>query len=109
MSQLYDISYSDYDSQERWVLEGPELTESEWEALWEKTRLKAIQSVGEQFTIVYEDMLLGAIIDLLVLDEGFKHIEAPHQKSFNLAEYKNRTGLLNDVPKKWIPKYPGEE
>lgn len=104
MRQLYDISYDDYEAAERWVLEGPELTDKEWEVLWEEVRLKAIKLVGNEFTIVYEDMLLNSIIDLLVDEKGFKHIDASHRKHFNLAGYKNKTGLLNDVHKEWMPK-----
>lgn len=105
MSQLYDISYSDYEDGQRWVLEGPDLTNDEWEILWEDIRLKAIQIVGNKMDVIYEEMLLEHMVDLLTSQKGFKHIDATHHAHFNFAGSKGKDGLLKDVPEKWIPEF----
>lgn len=107
MSQLYDISYSDYESQERWVLEGPELTNEQWEALWEEIRLIAIEKIIAQFSVVYEDMILQRIVEILLSEKGFKALEAAHNKHFNIAGFKNKTGLLNGVKEEYLPRVLG--
>ena len=105
MSQVYNISYSDYEDSWNWTFMGPDLTKAEWEMLWDEVRLKAIKSMGEKFDVVYEDgMLLEDIVELLKNEKGFKEIEAQHIKSFDFAGAHGKAGLTNDIPEKWIPE-----
>lgn len=104
MTQLYDISYDDWEDSHRWVLKGPKMTDEEWETLWEETRKQAIEEVGAQYTVVFENLLLGTIVDLLA-NKGFERIHAEHNKHFTLSGGASEAELLRDVPPKWLPKH----
>ena len=101
MSQLYDISYGGWDEQERWVLEGPEMSDEDWNALWEQLRKLAIQIVGKRMDIVYDSMLIGQTV-MLLEEFGFKAIQAAHSKHFVLTEHNQ--DIYADVPEKWLPE-----
>lgn len=99
MNQLYDISCSDYESQERWVLEGPDMSDIEFEQLWTSLIPPAAEKVQEVYGEVFDNVLLKQIVDLLVEHHSFTEIHALHNKHFDFASGEGTKKLFKYVPK----------
>jgi hypothetical protein len=101
MSQLYDISYSDYEDGERWVLEGPDMDHLEFEQLWASISTKAAKKARKKYRTVWEYGFLLEMISLLKKEHGFNDIIPSHSKKFNFSGKDGHKELFKYVPEEY--------
>ena len=102
----YDISTSDWESQTFDTLEGPELTEEAWNALWKKAVEEAAELCYNEFETVYKDWLVEKAVEVLINKYGFKRSEGERTKHFGFAgvELEDIHELGEYIPKHYFPK-----